>query len=141
MKISRIRSLLLLAALAAGVGCAGDGTLLPDPGGGTDEATLVWIQANIFDLKCATCHFPGGSAPMPIDNVDTSYANLVDIGSLENPSLNLVHTGDSEISYLVHKIEGRPTILGQRMPPPPMSALSDEEIAWIREWIDSGAPR
>lgn len=141
-----LRALLLTAALillALASGCPGDGSALVDgmiPGG--IEPTLASIQSHVFGAVCTNCHVPTGPAAfMPLDSEDASYRNLVGVPSLEQPLLDRVEPGDPEGSYLVHKIEGRPSILGDRMPPSPESALTAEQIGVIREWISKGAPR
>ena len=52
--------------------------------------------------------------------------------------LNLVTPGDSENSYLIHKLDGRPGIVGAQMPIA-ILLLDAEEIAVIRQWVDAGA--
>jgi mono/diheme cytochrome c family protein len=103
------------------------------------EPTLASIQANVFGVICVACHVPGGPGPMPLDSAAASYQNLVGVPSVEIQGLLRVAPGSAEFSYLVHKIEGRPSIVGQRMPPPPRPSLTAEQIAAIREWIDDGA--
>jgi hypothetical protein len=73
-----------------------------------------------------------------LDSVDNSFQDLVGIASVELPALLRVDPGNPDNSYLVHKIEGRPTILGAQMPlnQPP---LSGSQIAAIRTWIQNGA--
>jgi mono/diheme cytochrome c family protein len=131
---------LLVLALA---GCAGDGSQIPEDmtGGGDDriQPTLASIQAHVFTPICTECHVPGGPGPMPLTSEAVSYQSLVNAESIELPPMLRVSPGDSEASYIVHKIEGRSTILGERMPLPPRPMLTAEQIAAIVEWIDSGA--
>ncbi len=136
---TRALTVLALFAVACALGCPGDGSRIPgliDPAPGTSLATL---QNGIFTPKCSTgCHEPGGIGPMPLDSEAASFASLVDVDSIEIITLTRVAPGDSENSYLVWKVEGRPTIVGGRMPlGGPM--LSQAEIDMIRDWIDSGA--
>ena len=51
----------------------------------------------------------------------------------------LVAPNDAENSYLIHKLEGRTSILGERMP---LGGpyLTNDEIAGISRWINMGAP-
>jgi hypothetical protein len=66
-----------------------------------------------------------------------SYALLVNVPSVQEPSLLRVEPGDPEASYIVHKIEGR-AAQGGRMPlngPP----LPQESIDLIKQWIAGGA--
>jgi len=109
-------------------------------GGGGVQPTLASIQANIFTPACATCHFPAGPGPMPLDTEDASYANLVGIDSFCPPGMR-VAPGDPDASHLVEKIEGQAGICGDRMPPPPASMLTTEQVDAIRQWIADGAPR
>ena len=128
-------ALLLLA------GCAGDGSQIEDDmmGGGGIEPTLASIQAHVFTPICTECHVPGGPGPMPLTSEAVSYQSLVNAQSIELPPMLRVSPGDSESSYIVHKIQGRASIDGDRMPPPPRSMLTAEQIAAIVEWIDAGA--
>ena len=123
------------------VGCAGDGSELGGMMNGGIEPTLASIQANVFTPICTECHFPGGPGPMPLTSEDVSFQSLVGVQSIEIPGLLRVEPGDAEDSYLVHKIEGRGTISGNRMPPPPRAMLTAEQIDAIIEWIEMGAPR
>ena len=78
---------------------------------------------------------------MPLDSEDVSFQNLVNVQSIEQSGLLRVNPGNPESSYLVHKIEGRATISGSRMPPPPRAMLTAEQHDAIVEWIAMGAPR
>jgi cysteine-rich repeat protein len=114
-----------------GDGCAADCT---------NEVTLDAIQTTIFGPRCAECHFPGGTGPMPMHNADASFDSLVGQNSFLSNLLR-VEPFEPELSFLIHKIDGRPGILGQQMPPPPRVPLSPEEIQEITDWILAGAPR
>jgi hypothetical protein len=48
--------------------------------------------------------------------------------------------GDPENSYLIHKVEGRPGIVGLRMPRSGPPYLTDGQILVIKRWIEIGAP-
>ena len=43
-------------------------------------------------------------------------------------------------SYLVYKIIGDGPIVGDRMPPPPLAPLTNDEISLVSDWIARGAP-
>lgn len=142
----------VLRAVAGGVlgtllvltapGCPGDGSGLVGPVMGGIEPTLPSIQEHVFGRICVNCHVPDGpGAFMLLDSEDHAYENLVNVQSGEVPALDRVEPGDPDASYIVHKIEGQASIVGDRMPPPPESMLSPEEIAAIRQWIQNGAPR
>jgi hypothetical protein len=47
--------------------------------------------------------------------------------------------GDPENSYLIHKLEGRPGIVGTQMPRGDVR-LSAGQILVIKRWIERGAP-
>ena len=125
------------------VECAGDGRgidggMMNPPG---IQPTLASLQVNVFTPRCTDCHFPGGPGPMPLDSEDATFQSLVNITSIFVPPLLRVAPGDPENSYIIHKIEGRPTILFDRMPPPPQAMLDSEQIEAIRQWILDGAQR
>lgn len=135
---ARTLTALALFAVANAIGCPGDGSRIPGVMAPPPGTSLATIQAGIFTPLCAPCHQPGGIGPMPLDSEAASFASLVDVDSIEIITLKRVAPGDSENSYLVWKVEGRPTIVGDRMPLfGPM--LSQAEIDMIRSWIDSGA--
>jgi mono/diheme cytochrome c family protein len=106
-----------------------------------DGVTLAELQADIFGPICAQCHV-GSGAPqgLRLDSEDNSYDFLVDQPAGEDPSLLRVDPGNPDDSYLVHKIEGRSSIAGSRMPLG-QDPLADADIQRIRDWIANGAPR
>ena len=105
------------------------------------EPTLASIQANVFTPICTECHFPGGPGPMPLTSEQVSFDNLVSVQSLEIPLFMRVLPFDAENSYLVHKVEGRASIFGARMPIPPRPMLTQVQIDAIKDWINAGAER
>lgn len=108
-------------------------------------ATLDEIQAALFTPTCSAsgCHTgpSGGTLPegMDLSDADASFANLVGVASIQEPSLSRVAAGDPDNSYLVHKIEGTAST-GGRMPLGGMP-LEQDMIDNIREWIANGAER
>jgi hypothetical protein len=60
---------------------------------------------------------------------------------VQRSDLLRVAPGDPENSYLVHKVEGRPGIIGLRMPRNGPPFLTEGQIRIIRRWIELGAPR
>lgn len=131
---------LALVVVLFSSGCPGDGSELEMTGGAGIEPTLASIQARVFSPICSECHYPAGPGPMPLDTEDASYANLVGVDALCPVGLR-VAPGDPDASYLVAKIEGRAGICGDRMPPPPASLLTVEQIDAMRQWVADGAPR
>jgi hypothetical protein len=53
----------------------------------------------------------------------------------------IVAPGDPERSYLIHKLEGRPGIVGLQMPRNGPPYLTAGQIQVIKRWIEIGAPR
>jgi len=136
----------LLLALCV-TACAGDG--IRDPTGPGPmcadvppfRPTLDCIQQFVFTPTCARagCHLnPGAQQGMDLSD-GTAYANIVGVRSVEDPTLDRVHPGDPDNSYLVLKLEGSLLISGDRMPPGG-PYLSQVEIDVIRQWILDGAP-
>jgi hypothetical protein len=122
-------------------GCGAGGGDDDGDGGGGLQPTLQSIQTNIFGPICAQagCHV-GASAQqgLMLDSADNSFEDLVGIASTEAPSLLRVNPDNPDNSYLVHKIEGRSTIVGAQMPLN-QPALSGPQIVAIRSWIQNGA--
>jgi hypothetical protein len=110
--------------------------------------TFSAIQRDIFEAadssgrpNCNKCHSTVGRAPsggLSLDH-DVAYSSLVNVASTRKAGATRVIPGDPENSYLVHKIEGRPGIVGGRMPfNGPF--LSDGQILILKRWIANGAP-
>ena len=145
-----MRERVLVAAMAAAmaIGVAGCDEPLSDLAGPTPnlEPTFSSIQREIFDntdssgrVRCTQCHNPGGR-PFTggLDLTGSPYDRLVGVASTQRPSMPRIDPGNPDNSYLIHKIEGRPGIVGVRMPlagPP----LTDGQIQLIRRWIALGA--
>jgi hypothetical protein len=81
----------------------------------------------------------GGSLP-GIQNLTAghSFASLVDVASIEAPTMKRIDPSDPDNSYLVLKIQGSPGISGQRMPLGG-GALSQAQIDEVRAWVAAGA--
>ena len=106
------------------------------------DPTLSSIQLNIFNLSCALsgCHDGvGTNLPGVMDlSAGQTLASTVNVQSIENPNLFRIAPGDPDNSYLVWKIEGRPEIVGARMPRG-RDPLPHEQIDAVRQWIADGA--
>jgi hypothetical protein len=108
-------------------------------------ATLDALQASVFAPSCAVsgCHTgPSGSTlpnGMDLSTADASFASLVGVSSIQQPTLLRVAGGDPDNSYLVQKLEGT-AATGVRMPFGG-SALDQALINDIRDWIADGANR
>lgn len=110
------------------------------------EPTFSSIQQEIFSSgdssgrpACTNCH----NAALNRGGLDlspaVSYNNLVNVASRLRAGAVRVIPSDPENSYLIHKLEGRSTIAGVRMPlGGPF--LESGQILVIRRWIEIGAP-
>jgi uncharacterized protein (TIGR03118 family) len=99
--------------------------------------TFTQLKAAIFNPICSQCHI-GNAAPegLKLDDAN-AYANLVNVASVEVPSLMRVKPGDPANSYIVQKIEGTAAV-GGRMPLG-QPALDAATIQMVRTWISEGA--
>ena len=139
-----------IAALALAVASCDE--KLRDIAGPTPDLTPTFssIQANIFAAPdatgraaCTSCHTNvGGRAPAAGLNLvgAGAHAQLVNVASRAKPGAILVIPGDPDNSYLIHKIEGRPGIVGQRMPRTSGPFLTAGQVLILRRWIQLGAP-
>jgi uncharacterized protein (TIGR03118 family) len=90
---------------------------------------------------CASCHAGGGAflpAALNLSSAAAAYAALVDVASLQQPSLRRVNSGDPASSYLVDKLEGVDIGATNRMPlGGPF--LDQATIDSVKTWIAQGA--
>ena len=146
MHASRVGYAVLIAVFLGSVGCD---EALSDLTGPTPnlEPTFSSIQQEIFSSgdssgrpACTQCHNAVGSRFNGLDlSASVSYSNLVNVASRGRVGAVRVIPGDSENSYLIHKLEGRSTIAGVRMP---LNGpfLTSGQVLVIRRWIETGAP-
>jgi hypothetical protein len=130
------------------MGCAGNGKGLDQNGqpigsggstGGPVTADFQSIQNNVFTPICSVCH-AGAGAPEGLQlDAAHSYNLLVGVPSVEQPNLLRVKPSDPANSYMLHKIEGAPGIVGGQMPLGE-TPLPQATIAAISQWIANGAP-
>lgn len=146
MQLSRLGYAVLIALALGTVGC--DESLSELTGPTPDlEPTFSSIQEQIFSSgdaagrpACTNCHNAVGSRFNGLDlTAAVSYNNLVNVPSRFKAGAVRVIPGDPENSYLIHKLEGRSTIAGVRMP---LNGpyLEAGQILVIRRWIEIGAP-
>ena len=102
--------------------------------------TLTKLQADIFTPICSGCHTGVGAGLPGVQNLTAgnTYASIVDVTSIEDPTLKRVNPSDPDNSYLVRKIEGAAGIAGVRMPAGG-SPLTQAQIDEVRAWIAAGA--
>ena len=143
---ARLLGLGLAAAVFAGTAaCDEDITTLAGPTPNL-KPTFSSIQTEIFNttdssgrLACINCH-NATARPAGLDLASTgAHARLVGVASVERPTLQRVTPGDPENSYLIHKLEGRPGIVGTRMPRGTGPFLTDGQMRIVRRWIELGA--
>jgi hypothetical protein len=144
-----IRVLVVVAFAAAVTACDEKLSSLAGPTPNL-EPTFASVQANVLELTdssgrsaCINCHTNVGRNPSGGLNLlhDVAYDQLVNHASTEKPGLLRVSPGNPDNSYLVHKIEGAPGIIGVRMPQGGPPFLSDGQILIVRRWIELGALR
>jgi hypothetical protein len=149
------RRLLAPSALALCLGVLGFAAAcdekLSDVAGPSSGLTPTFssIQENIFEnsdssgrAACIQCHTRQGGRIPPLGlslDPDVAYQSLVGVASVGKPGAVRVIPGDAENSYLVHKLEGRSDIVGQRMPRTAGPFLTEGQMLIIRRWINQGA--
>jgi mono/diheme cytochrome c family protein len=105
----------------------GEATPPPAPAEDPLKPTYTNIRKEIFEPKCASCHFAGGDAQfLRLDSLTAirMYPNFV----LKDPTDSVL------IKSVTRKDVGR-------MPPPRSGPrLSKEEIEMLKAWIVAGAP-
>lgn len=138
----RFRLVLLTLFLLASCGKLSELPTAPGDGGGTPvdpSATFTRVKSEVLPACSAVgCH--GSIAPQQnmILTSDRAYGMIVNVTSVEDPSLKRISPGDAPNSYLYRKITGV-GITGDRMPlGGPF--LSDAQTALVRDWIRRGAP-
>lgn len=123
-------------ALLATVACD-DSPTAPTDNPVAPAATFTDVQNRVFNASCVMHH--GATALGGLDlRAPQSHGNLVNVASSQG--IPLVLPGNPDGSYLVHKLEGRSTIAGGRMPAGGAPPLSADLIQLVRDWIQAGAP-
>jgi len=110
---------------------------------GNPNATLAWVQSNVFGGVCSQCH-TGAGAPFGVDwsSSEATCDNLLR-ASGQKPELMEIDPGNPERSYVIWKVEGQgpsgePIELAQM--PLANPALTVETIQNMRDWIADGTP-
>ncbi len=111
-----------------------------DESGGDPQESFAALQAEFYTPSCALsgCHSAGSASAGLVLASGQSFANVVNVPSSQQPSLNRVTPFDAENSYEIRKLRGDAGITGNRMPPLG-EALTDEEIGRFVNWINDGA--
>jgi uncharacterized protein (TIGR03118 family) len=103
--------------------------------------TLAQLQASVFTPRCSGCHTGVGTTLPGVQNLTdgNTFASVVGVTSLEQPTLQRIAPGNVAASYLIQKVEGAGTISGVRMPAGG-PYLDQATIDQIKTWINNGAP-
>ncbi|HVY83024.1 MAG TPA: TIGR03118 family protein [Steroidobacteraceae bacterium] len=105
------------------------------------SVTLSQLQTAIFTPRCAFCHNGSGVAlpgVMNLSSAAATFAALVNVQSINEPTLKRVLPGDPDNSYIIHKLEG--TNLGTTSRMPLGGPFLDQPtIEMVRAWITAGA--
>jgi hypothetical protein len=128
-----------LPSLSVGGGTSGGGA----GASGNPNATLAWVQTNVFGGVCSQCHI-GAGAPFDVDWSSTTRT-CANVGrrSAELAQLMEIDSGNPATSYVIWKVEGAgpngESIVQARMPlsNPPLTA---DTIQNMRDWIADGVP-
>jgi hypothetical protein len=147
-----MRILLLICVMAAGMAAAACDEKLSKLAGPTPnlEPTFASVQSQIFEttdsagrVACTNCHTNVGRTPTGGMNLvhDLAYDQIVNVPSARKAGAIRIIPGDPENSYLVQKLEGRPGIVGLRMPFSGAPFLTDGQMLILKRWIAIGAPR
>ena len=141
MSVFRLSIVAGLAVLT-GVACVGDGTGLEL----VSEMDQVTLSGDIQPILTNTCALSGchaGTNPQRGMNlsVGQTFANVVNVPSMELSTMNRVTPRQLDSSYLVHKVQGTHMAVGGSGFQMPLnrSPLTQMEIDLIRAWIAAGA--
>lgn len=90
---------------------------------------------SVFRLNCAWCY--GSKKPKKNLRLEPGIweKSIINVPSSERESLKIVDAAEPEKSYLLMKIRGDRSILGDQMPPG--FPLNNKEIGIIHQWIHS----
>ncbi len=106
------------------------------------EASFDEVRDDILLPSCGlsgSCH-EGGAGELDFGDPAIVYDQLVDVESEDKPGAIRVIPGDPDNSYLIHKVEEHPDIVGDAMPPGfSLSNSAPEKVQILRDWIEAGA--
>jgi len=125
-----------------------DTTGTPDDTTGTPDDTTASgdglsfaadIYAPILMPRCS-CHVNGAAGGLAMPDAATAYGNLVGVPASVAP-LDRVTAGDSDASYLFHKVNGTQADVGGGGGQMPLGGgpLDGGQISDIANWINEGA--
>lgn len=151
--MSRSRFILWGVVLAASVfSCAVEPDPTPNPFGSgpnegevpdtVDPTTIQGLHRNIFAVRCAnpTCH--DGSFEPDFRTVESTYQTLVYHPVTKNTADEAfefrVKPGSHAESWLYERLITTDDVIGRM--PLYAEPLSSQELGWVRDWINAGAP-
>jgi hypothetical protein len=122
--------LLTAFCAASAIGVAVPLTVSAQQGAVTREVTFAKDIAPILQRSCQNCHRPDGVAPMPLVTYEDvrPWARAIKQRTSIGPKAGVMPPWYVEKNIGIQKFHNDPS-------------LSDEEIAAIGKWADSGAPR
>ena len=146
----RVNAPTIMTLIVLALACAGCDENLEDVAGPTPNLTPTFasIQREIFSAAdssgraaCVQCHNAGNrNNAAGLSLVEgVSYSELVNVASRNKPGAIRVIPGDPANSYLIHKLDGRSGIVGERMPRTGGPFLTAGQMSIIRRWIELGA--
>jgi hypothetical protein len=133
----------LLGQSSAGGGGGGGGAAAG--ASGNPNATLAWVQGNVFGGVCSQCHI-GAGAPFGVNwSSETNTCANIGRTSGEMPTLSEIERSDPAASYMIWKVQGagpngESIAAGTARMPLNNPALPPETIQNMRDWIADGAP-
>lgn len=146
----RVSATAIMCMCVLVISAAGCDEKLSDVAGPTPNLTPTFasIQREIFSAAdssgragCTQCHNAGNrnnAAGLSLAD-GAAYAELVNVASSRKAGAVRVVPGNPDASYLIHKLEGRADIVGQRMPRTGGPYLTAGQLSILRRWIELGA--
>jgi len=132
--------ILVLLLLMAGCGSSAPQTTTINTSTASDEISFSADIQPLFNTYCVVCH-QGTSASEGL-NLESgiSYQNLVNRPSIQS-SLARVSPGDTQNSYLWHKIDGTQGTVGGSGARMPYNSprLDQANLNLMKQWIGAGA--
>ncbi|MEL7529843.1 MAG: hypothetical protein AAFN10_00970 [Bacteroidota bacterium] len=118
----------------------------PQPTYTPPDSSFGLIYSNIFATSCALsgCHVSGEESPLLAG--EDVYQSIVGVlaanGEARQLGLQLIKPADVDSSFMYQKLVYDSTAFpfGAPMPQGGLS-LSDNQIAFVKEWIEAGAPQ
>jgi hypothetical protein len=94
----------------------------------------------VVSKKCVACHNDNTATSGVSFQKGSGYENLVNVASVELPTMPRVTPGDRSQSYVAHKLLDTHTdVGGTGAKMPPSGALRKPELEAILNWIDGCA--